>query len=260
MTAQTRTVNKSRFEQGDTPQGSDYVDLIDSYLSLADTTAQSLSSPLTMSGALGVSATASASALEILGVVRVSGKATFNTGVEVSGRVSADSLTVAGAASVASLWVGGEEIKPTSEAVAVGEMHVTATASFVASAAGAYSIVPGSFSALSMLQNATSASPTLCEIEYTGTATARFFANAFISIKASANNKLSGMRIGVNASALSRTQIRRLISSTTDIGAAAVGGTVVLAPNDRASLMMTNITDTVGLDIVDLVFSLRSYT
>lgn len=64
MTQQTRTVNKARFEQGDTPQGADYVDLIDSYLSLADTTAQSVSSPLSITGALGVSTEVSAVTIE----------------------------------------------------------------------------------------------------------------------------------------------------------------------------------------------------
>lgn len=64
MTAQNRTTNKSKFEQGDTPQGSDYVDLVDSYLSLADTTAQSVSSPLVVSGAVGASTTVSAQSVE----------------------------------------------------------------------------------------------------------------------------------------------------------------------------------------------------
>lgn len=48
MTSQTRTVNKGRFEQGDTPQGSDYVDVFDSFLSLADTTAQTVTSQITV--------------------------------------------------------------------------------------------------------------------------------------------------------------------------------------------------------------------
>lgn len=46
MTASTRATNKGRFEDGDTPQGSDYADLIDSFLSLADTTAQAVTSDI----------------------------------------------------------------------------------------------------------------------------------------------------------------------------------------------------------------------
>jgi len=44
VTAQTRPVNASRFEQGDAPQGTDFADLVDSFVSLADTTAQSITS------------------------------------------------------------------------------------------------------------------------------------------------------------------------------------------------------------------------
>lgn len=46
MTAQTRATNAARFEQGDTPQGTDFADLIDSFVSLSDTTAQSITSDL----------------------------------------------------------------------------------------------------------------------------------------------------------------------------------------------------------------------
>ena len=56
MTAQNRATLKGLFEDGDVPTGANYTDLIDSFLSLSDTTAQSLSSPLTVttvSGATG---------------------------------------------------------------------------------------------------------------------------------------------------------------------------------------------------------------
>lgn len=46
MTVQTRTVNKARFEDGDKPTGSHYADLVDSFVAIADTTAQALSSDL----------------------------------------------------------------------------------------------------------------------------------------------------------------------------------------------------------------------
>ena len=46
MTAQTKAVNKSVFEQGDKPQGSDYANLIDSYVSNIDTTTQTMVSDL----------------------------------------------------------------------------------------------------------------------------------------------------------------------------------------------------------------------
>lgn len=47
MTAQTRSVTKGRFEDGDKPDGSVYTDLIDSYISVADSTAQTITSDFT---------------------------------------------------------------------------------------------------------------------------------------------------------------------------------------------------------------------
>lgn len=48
MTAQNRNANKAVFEQGDRPQGSDYVNLIDSFLSLVDTSAQTVVSDISV--------------------------------------------------------------------------------------------------------------------------------------------------------------------------------------------------------------------
>lgn len=48
MAAQDRATLKSAFEQGDRPQGSDFSDLIDSFVSLVDTTAQSVLSDLSV--------------------------------------------------------------------------------------------------------------------------------------------------------------------------------------------------------------------
>ncbi len=96
MTAQTRTVNKGVFEQGDQPQGSNYADLIDSYVAIADTTVQSLSSDLivpiltvttevsaplirvtTVSAATGYFDTINAGAAIFSGSIQVSATATF---------------------------------------------------------------------------------------------------------------------------------------------------------------------------------------
>lgn len=242
MTAQTRAVNKSRFEQGDTPQGSDYADLIDSSVSIADTTAQSISSPLTVTGALGASTTVSAATGE------------FTT-------VSADSVVAttvsASSAAFETLTVGGETVVPaTSASIAIGAMSITATASLTPSAAGAYSLISGTFTTQSVLDNKVSASPTLCELEYTGSATARFMASCYISLKASGNNKLSAIRIAVNGSSQSRSQIRRFIATGGDLGAAAAGCVLQLRPGERAGVMLTNLTDTTGFAVTDLTFTI----
>lgn len=52
MTAKTRSANKAVFETGDTPDGSDYASLIDSYFSILDTTSQSVVSDVVLGGTL----------------------------------------------------------------------------------------------------------------------------------------------------------------------------------------------------------------
>ena len=46
MAQQTRPVNKARLEDGDTPTGSQWADLVDSFVALADSTAQTMTSDL----------------------------------------------------------------------------------------------------------------------------------------------------------------------------------------------------------------------
>ncbi len=88
MTSQTRVTNKALFENGDVPTGSNYRDLIDSYVSLVDTTAQSVTSKLT-AGSLAAT-TVSAGTLYADSIV--AGSQTF------TGIVSADAgIVVSGA-------------------------------------------------------------------------------------------------------------------------------------------------------------------
>lgn len=83
MTSQTRATNKARFEEGDTPGGTAYVDLIDSFLSLADTSAQTITSPVVLSDTLGVGAKVSATTVSAtnggFNTITVSATATANT-------------------------------------------------------------------------------------------------------------------------------------------------------------------------------------
>jgi len=53
MTIASRVTIKADFENGDRPQASDYADWIDSFLHLSDSTAQSVTSPLTL-GTVGI--------------------------------------------------------------------------------------------------------------------------------------------------------------------------------------------------------------
>lgn len=73
MTAKTRAQNKTQFENGDKPQGSDFENLIDSYVSIADTTAQTVTSKL---GAAEFVGPVSAGNVGISGVVTYTGATT----------------------------------------------------------------------------------------------------------------------------------------------------------------------------------------
>lgn len=55
MTAKTRAQLETVFQQGDIPQQSDYIDVFDSFVNLVDTTAQTITSPLNISGSVTVS-------------------------------------------------------------------------------------------------------------------------------------------------------------------------------------------------------------
>ena len=90
MTAQTRTVNKGKFESGDKPTGSDYSDLIDSYLSLQDSSEQTVTSKLTISGGI---ATTTVSAATVYADTFIASAATLTNIVMVQ-HVSASSARI----------------------------------------------------------------------------------------------------------------------------------------------------------------------
>ncbi|MCB7127943.1 MAG: hypothetical protein J3T61_00190 [Candidatus Brocadiales bacterium] len=79
MTITSRTGLKAKFETGDTPVGSDYVDWIDSYLHLTDATVQSITSKVALDGGLSTTTVSGANAVftgavSALSVVGVSAK------------------------------------------------------------------------------------------------------------------------------------------------------------------------------------------
>lgn len=124
MTAKTRTTLKGVFEDGDATSGDNFADLIDSFLSLSDTSAQSVTSPVTFTtiGATTASAT------------------TFQ-GTTVSASAihgSAAKFTTVSASSVyaSSISVGGTEL--VSLAQPYGGLYFTSAQATVISSAGEY--------------------------------------------------------------------------------------------------------------------------
>ena len=141
MTSQTRVTLQALFENGDVPTGTNYTDFIDSYVSLIDTTAQSMNANLTVPVLVATTVSAGAvysDTLFVSGASQLTGTtsaaALFADSITVSGITSAgamfaDSLTVSGITSVAatfadSLTVAGATIL--TGIVSAGTVHVSA--------------------------------------------------------------------------------------------------------------------------------------
>ena len=131
MTAQSRTTLKAKFENGDTPPGSDYTDWLDSYLHLIDVSAQTIASPITVTtmGATTVSA------------ATVSAQRVNASAMTVVANISAASLNLSGKLTTSSITVTGIVSGATGHFGAlVMNSEVTASVSAAASAARYISI------------------------------------------------------------------------------------------------------------------------
>ena len=105
MTAQNRATLKALFEDGDIPTGSNYKDFIDSFVSLADTSAQSLSSKLTLD-TMEVTGTVTAAAVRA-SAVTVSGAFTIDGTIVAEVSATATVSAVASANRWAKITVSG---------------------------------------------------------------------------------------------------------------------------------------------------------
>lgn len=128
MTAQNRTTIKTYFQTGDKPDQTQFANLIDSYLSLADTGLQIISSPLTVSGAVVLD-----SSLAVATTLVVSGATTLANNLTVTGSAATSltgNLTIGGALSVGgNISFAGGLIVPGSAATALsGNLVVSGVA------------------------------------------------------------------------------------------------------------------------------------
>lgn len=73
MTSQNRSNLKGSFETGDIPQGSDFANLIDSFVSLTDSTAQAMASDLQVPVLISTSQIRTVSAASVLGAIHTGG-------------------------------------------------------------------------------------------------------------------------------------------------------------------------------------------
>lgn len=239
MTAQTRTTLKAKFEQGDTPQGSDFADLIDSFISVADATAQSMTSDLsvpkldaaTVSATNVIASTVAATQVSATNIIVSTVVATrIDAGSVSAATISANALTVSGDATIhGNLTVDGTldfGALPHGEIYITAAVPVSASASFV-------DLIATATAFTSLLE---SFAVTAGSLQYTGVSPRTFMAVAAISIHASAVNTQTVIALSVDSSALERTQEQQEIG-TTDVEFS-LHGLVQLAPNERIGLVL----------------------
>jgi hypothetical protein len=113
VTAKSRANLRSEFQTGDVPDGDDYEDLIDSSVNLTDSSAQTVTSKLTISGGVETTNVTAqrifCSAATYAGTVSAAtlhGTALRGTTVSAS-TVNTDALQITGAVSASAVWVGG---------------------------------------------------------------------------------------------------------------------------------------------------------
>ena len=229
MTEQTRATNKARFETGDAPAQSDYADLIDSFLSLPDTGVQTVTSPIIISGTLGVGGKISALSVSAPSLV--------------ASTVAASSVTVMGDVSASggyfdTLRVAGIEVLPGGAGAGI-EMYITATASTFVADADVYQAVHASAvaSAVNAVEFAGSATGT---VKYTGADSKRFSVHASLSLhREGGTSRNAFIRLARNgASIVSSTQER--LMSTTDIGSMSTMAIISANQNDDLGLQITS--------------------
>lgn len=104
MTARDPTALKAAFENGDTPQGSDFSDLIDSFINVTTSADQAINSNLETTGELAAASVSAASMAT--SVLNVTGTAAF-ANANYSGRVIAAELRVTSTAEFSKVNVSG---------------------------------------------------------------------------------------------------------------------------------------------------------
>jgi len=113
MTAQNRSTLKANFEDGDKPTGDNFSDLIDSFLSLTDTTAQQVLSDVNFSGTVSA-ANLAIGTLSLTSVAASVATFTFVTagglvvnGTAVASAVVAQTVTTSGLVATGTAQLGG---------------------------------------------------------------------------------------------------------------------------------------------------------
>lgn len=131
MTSQTRATLKGVFETGDTPTGTNYTDVMDSFLSLIDTTAQTVTSDLSVPKLLATTEV-SAEAIFVSSSSRFRAAVSFGGGITVSASSHfGENITVSGSSRfIGALSIGGA-VAVSGAATIAGTITVSGSSTFV---------------------------------------------------------------------------------------------------------------------------------
>lgn len=276
MTAQSKATLKGKFETGDTPTGSDYADLIDSALNTADTTAQTLSSDLTVPVLTATTVTANAvnASSATLTNLDVTNFAVTNlSAVTVTaGTVQADNVTVVSAVSAkdmwttsltstdinstnvsaGQLWVGGTQIKQ--EAFCMIYAVASADTTFSA-ASGWQRLLATTSAAPGLAVNVTQATTNGFMFSMDVNTSAVYHCDFGVSMLAGGNSKVYQFGFAKNGTPIPQGRMTRKIGTGADVGAATLVTSVVLTSGDTIEVVVRNLTDTTTLTLVDGTFN-----
>lgn len=249
MTAQSRATLKAEFEDGDVPDGTNYADLIDSFLSLIDSTAQSVASPITVPS---ITVTGEVSAGQVNAVEVSASVGSFQV-LGVAGEVSAATAFVSGAVCAGTLFIGGNEVLAAGAGATI-EVFFESTATTSFAGAGTFTTlraVTSSDSTFTVEFEHTSSAGEH-EIKYIGPNAKTFHVAAHISFEILGNNKLGKFCLAKNGTELTKSEMQRFVSTGTDVGAISVGSLISLVSGDTVDVRMANATDTTDAVVTGL--------
>lgn len=205
MTAKSRANLKAAFQTGDTPDGDDFADLIDSFANLTETSGQTLAGNVTLDG---LTATTVSAATTWVDVAKVSGAVS-------AGSVYADTARISGLVTHRNPYA-----EAYSDVTAITSIEATATWTVVSAALTA--------------PNASGFTVSGHDVTYTGTVTAKFMVNAIMDVRGSANQQL-WLSITKNGTPVSGT-ISRGRHISLDVANRTMQGILELKTSDIVSM------------------------
>lgn len=218
MTAKTRAVLKTAFETGDTPDGNDYGDMIDSFVNVTDSTAQAIQSDFR---AANVSAD---------GDVKASANV-IATDASIANAITCSALTVDGAP------VFGE---------AYGQLYVAASGVATVASAGQH-YVPQATTSAPSLSGFVHTSP--FRLTYSAGPTRRFVVHATLGIEIAGTADVASLAIMKDGVAMSAEAVTHLIGASAQVHNMSIVGIATLASAGYVEIGLANTTDTGNLHV-----------